>query len=96
MNYPAITRDKIPFEVLKDEEVLTEKEARRSRQTKLLRAAQHNRIFYSKATIVFETWDGPKEVSANIWEVTDKNVLLKGGVNIPVCCIRDVVIESDN
>ena len=96
MSYQAISREKIPFEFLKKDEVLAEAGERKVRREKLQKALQHNRLFYSKATIVFDTMEGTRSVDANIWEVTDNNVLLKGGVTIPVCCIRDVIMESRN
>jgi hypothetical protein len=76
--------------------VLDEPAAKESRKNKLQKAAKQNKLFYSKAKIVFDTTEGTKEVFANIWEVTDNNVLLKGGINIPVCCIRDVLLENEN
>lgn len=96
MSYPVISREKIPYEFLKKNEVLTEPGERKVRGEKLQKALQHNRLFYSRATIVFDTMEGTRKVDANIWEVTDNNVLLKGGVTIPVCCIRDVMMESEN
>ncbi|MCY7408788.1 MAG: hypothetical protein LH473_00815 [Chitinophagales bacterium] len=96
MTYPAITKEQIPYQLLIHNEVLTEAEEKQLRKNKLLKAVQQNKLFYSKAKIVFDTAEGTKEVLANIWEVTDNNVMLKGGINIPVCCIRDVFLENNN
>lgn len=94
-NY-SITKEQIPFELMSKEEVLENPDAQKHRKNQLQKAANHNRLFYSKAKIVFQTMEGNKEVFANIWEVTDNHVMLKGGINIPVRCIHEVIVESGN
>jgi len=94
MSRSAISKDQIPFELLRKEDVLESIADKKKRRDQLMKAAQHNRLFYAKARIIFDTVDETKEVNANIWEVTDNHVVLKGGITIPVCCIREVFIES--
>lgn len=43
-----------------------------------------------KVRIVFEDVEGKKAVHTTIWGVTEKNVLLKGGRNIPVHRIHTI------
>ncbi len=95
MSYPAISKEQIPFQLISNDEVLKNAAQQKNRREQLQKAFMQNRLFYSKATIVFQTLGGRKEVSANIWEVTDNHVMLKGGINIPVQCIYDVVIEEN-
>ena len=95
MSHPAILKEQIPFELLNKVEVLEHLEDQKKRKDQLLKAAHHNRLFYTKAKIIFDTATDTKQVRANIWEVTDNYVLLKGGINIPVCCIREVELESE-
>jgi len=96
MQIQAIAKEQIPFELLRHAEVLDTAGAQLVRKHQLQKAVHHNRLFYSKARIVFETIEGRKEVSSNIWEITDNNVMLKGGISIPVCCILEVVQESES
>lgn len=92
---PLISAEQIPHELLCKDDVLTDQQLRRQRIQQLQQAARRNRMFYSKALICFETVEGPKRVHAHIWEVTDAYLVLKGGINLPISCVREVSI-SDN
>ncbi|MCS6916300.1 MAG: hypothetical protein RMK52_00365 [Chitinophagales bacterium] len=92
---PVISADQIPQELLCKEDVFADQALRRKRIQQLQQAARRNRMFYSKAIICFETLSGPKQVCAHIWEVTDTYLILKGGINLPIACVREVSI-SDN
>ncbi|MFI5134827.1 MAG: hypothetical protein ACHQD9_03135 [Chitinophagales bacterium] len=94
MQTHIVTKEQIPQQKLKREDVLATKEARKNREESLRRAAQFNRNAYSKARIIFDTIDATLEVVAHVWEITDKNVLLQGGITLPVSCIRDVSLED--
>ena len=96
MSNQSIPKEQIPFLLWSKDEVLHNPDQQKSRKDQLQKAQQHNRMFYSKAKIVFESTEGIKEVSANIWEVTDNHVMLKGGINIPVKSILEVLLESEN
>lgn len=63
------------------------------RRLMLQRATQLSHTFYTKTKITFETTEGIKEVFTTIWAVTERNIILKGGVALPVCCIREVIIS---
>jgi len=45
-----------------------------------------------KVKMVFETTTGPVMVETTIWETTESHIELKGGMDIPICCIREVII----
>ena len=45
-----------------------------------------------KVKIVIETTVGPIMVETTVWETTDSHVELKSGLDIPIYCIRDVII----
>ena len=98
MSTTLITKEQIPFQLLSTEEVLAGSIAQKKRKHQLQKAAQLNRLFFCKVKIVFETSEGRKEVTAHILKVTDGQVILKGGISIPVCCICDVIrdIECDD
>lgn len=96
MSTPLITKEQIPFQVLSTKEVLAGSLAQTKRKHQLHKAAQLNRLFYCKVKIVFETSEGKKEVNAHILKITDGQVILKGGISIPVCCICDVFRDSES
>jgi len=95
MSYSVIAKEQIPFCFLSKEDVLENDHQRKRRKDQLQKAAHHNRLFHTRAKIIFDTIDETKEVNANIWEVTDNHVMLKGGINIPVNCVREVILESE-
>lgn len=43
-----------------------------------------------KVKITFEDDNGVKKVETTIWAITDKNILLKRGVLVPICRIHQV------
>ena len=45
-----------------------------------------------KVRMIFETTEGPIMVETTIWDATDSHIELKSGRDIPICCIRDVII----
>jgi hypothetical protein len=46
--------------------------------------------FKGKTVITFETTKGPRAVETTIWSVTDNHLMLKGGVEIPLCSVIDL------
>ncbi len=56
------------------------------------RAINLSKNFYVKAQIVFETEEGLKEVVTTIWAAGEEHIVLKGGISMPICCIRKVTI----
>lgn len=46
--------------------------------------------FKAKATITFNTTDGPKKVNTTVWAVTEKYIQLKNNIHIPIKCIIDI------
>ena len=92
-NPERIAREIIPNLRCINSEVLDCPEAYMQRKLSLQRAAQLSHTFYTKARIVFVTEEGTKEVITTIWAATEKNIILKGGISIPVCCIKEVVMN---
>lgn len=45
-----------------------------------------------KVKMTFETTSGPVQVETTIWDTTDSHIELKGGIDIPICCIREIII----
>ena len=59
-------------------------------RSKLTDAQRLGNEFKSKASIVFNTVDGPLRVETTVWSVTDKYVQIKSGVLIPLAAILEV------
>ena len=94
MPYTIVAKEQIPDQLFKAQDVLQNPEAQKMRMMQLHRAFELNRKGYSKARIVFETIIETLEVIDHVWEITDVNVLLKGGITLPIACIREVSIAG--
>ncbi|TKC06607.1 hypothetical protein FA048_15485 [Pedobacter polaris] len=46
--------------------------------------------FKAKATIEFNTTEGPKRVYTTVWSVTEKYIQLKNNIHIPIKCVIDI------
>jgi len=73
-------------------EVLKLKEAITSRMLDLERATALGNVEHNKIKITFEDSEGLKQVETTIWATTDKRIILKGGVVIPIIRIHEVKI----
>ena len=73
-----------------DNEVLASKDAIKIRQSNLERALKLGNLEHNKIKIVFEDADGIKQVETTVWGVTDKRVILKQGVLIPIHRIHEI------
>ena len=49
--------------------------------------------YYDNVRILFNTEDGEREVVSRIWARTDKFVVLKGGMFIPIGSVIDIILE---
>ena len=73
-----------------ENEVLKSKEDIMTRARNLERALKLGNLQYSKIKIVFEDTQGIKQVETTIWGVTDKRIILKHGMLIPIHCIHEI------
>lgn len=73
-----------------DNEVLSSKDAIKIRQADLDRALKLGNLEHNKIKIVFEDSEGLKQVETTVWGVTDKRVILKQGVLIPIHRIHEI------
>lgn len=60
------------------------------RVSNLERALKLGNLEHSKIKIIFEDSEGVKQVNTTVWGVTDKRVILKQGVVIPIHRILQV------
>jgi hypothetical protein len=75
-----------------DEEVLLTIEDINHRQYEAERAMKLGNYFKDKVKIVFEDYDGIKMVDTTIWGITDKRLLLKRGLMIPIQRVHEIII----
>ena len=71
-------------------EVLMSPQSIAERQRELNRAMSLGNLEHSKISIYFEDETSPKVVVTTVWAVTDKRVILKQGVVIPIHRIHSV------
>ena len=72
------------------EEVLVNSEAMEQRRIALERAVVLGNTYKGKTKIIFEDTDGIKQIETHIWGLTDKRVILKQGIVIPINRIHEV------
>ena len=73
-----------------NEEVLSGTEAIEARRKNLEQAVVLGNTYKGKTKIVFEDGAGIKQVETHIWGLTDKRVILKQGIVIPIHRIHEV------
>ncbi len=71
-------------------EVLTSTDEIKVRYSNLERALKLGNLEHNKIKIVFEDEQGLKQVETTVWGVTDKRVILKQGVLIPIHRIHEI------
>ncbi len=86
-----IEKEKIANLTFPDTEVLTTADAKKIRTASLDRAMKLGNIEHNKIKIIFEDTEGVKTVETTVWGVTDKRVILKQGVTIPIHRIYEVI-----
>ena len=71
-------------------EVLSDDAARKERLQMLLIGLTLGNGQRRKVKIIFEDNEGVKQVETTIWAVTEKNVILKQGVCVPIHRVHEV------
>lgn len=86
----AIEKESIRDLKFPDNEVLSSEDDIKNRMANLERALTLGNLEHNKIKIVFEDAEGLKQVETTVWGVTDKRVILKQGVLIPIHRIHDI------
>ena len=73
-------------------EVLSLSEERAERRYRAEKAMKLGNYFKDKVKIVFEDVEAVKMVETTVWGVTEKNLLLKRGITIPLNRIHEIII----
>ena len=74
-----------------EEDVLTSKDDLKLRAASLDRALKLGNLEHNKIKIIFEDATGLKQVETTVWGVTDKRVILKQGVVIPIHRVYEII-----
>ena len=88
----SIDKENISGLKFPDTDVLKNKDDIKMRVTHLERALKLGNLEHNKIKIVFEDNEGIKQVDTTVWGVTDKRVILKQGVVIPIHRIHEVKV----
>jgi hypothetical protein len=73
-------------------EVLLDKEKIQERESNLKRALTLGNLERTKTRIFFEDAQTCRVVETTVWGVTDKRIILKHGVVIPICRVHAISI----
>lgn len=82
--FELIEKEKIESLKFPQDEVLKDKELIKERELELNRALALGNLEHTKIKIYFEDDSSRKLVETTVWGVTDKRVILKQGVVIPI------------
>ena len=86
----SIEKENISGLKFPDTDVLKSDEEIKNRFSNLERALKLGNLEHNKIKIIFEDSEGVKQVNTTVWGVTDKRVILKQGVVIPIHRIYEV------
>jgi hypothetical protein len=82
--FESIEKEKIETLKFPHDEVLTDANLIKERESELNRALSLGNLEHTKIKIYFEDDQSRKLVETTVWGVTDKRVILKQGVVIPI------------
>ncbi len=91
--HERVTKEKIPQLHFVSVPMITDESELKRIKHNLELATDMCQSFYTKTRIIFETREGTKEVLTTIWAATDNHILLKGGISIPMNCVRNVIVS---
>jgi len=86
----SIKKEDISHLLFPHGEVLLGQEVIEHRKTLLERSVVLGNTFKGKTRILFEDSDGMKQIETHIWGLTDKRLILKHGIVIPIHRIHEV------
>jgi hypothetical protein len=79
--------------IFKNEDTMYIQEQVKSRDQKLYMAMLMGNNYHDNVRILFNTEDGEREIVSRIWARTDKFVVLKGGMFIPIGAVIDIILD---
>jgi hypothetical protein len=91
-NFELVEKEKIESMRFPSIEVLLDVASKTEREQNLSRALTLGNLEHSKIKIYFEDEGGKKIVETTVWGVTDKRIILKQGVVIPIHRVHAIQI----
>ena len=88
-----VEKESIPSFQFDYREVLDSEEARARREAQLMRAISMGNTYRRKVNITFATVEGLKTVRTTIWASTRTQLILKNGIHIPLCTVKELELE---
>lgn len=85
-----VLKEEVPHLNFPNAEVLSAPETMEKRRKDLEQAVVLGNTYKGKTKIVFEDSEGVKQIETHIWGLTDKRVILKQGIVIPIHRIHEV------
>ena len=85
-----ITKEEIRHLHFPHHEVLSDHHAIELRKTHLEKSVVLGNTYKSKSKLIFEDSEGMRQIETHIWGLTEKWVILKHGITIPIRRIHDV------
>ncbi|CAG0965385.1 hypothetical protein FLAV_00932 [Flavobacteriales bacterium] len=85
-----VEKEQIPQCKFPSKEVINDEAARKERLQTLFTGLTLGNGHRRKVKIIFEDSEGLKQVETTIWAVTEKNVILKQGVCVPIHRVHKV------
>ena len=82
--FKTIDKEDIALLKFPKTDVLDDEDEMKTRMSDINRALSLGNLEHSKIKIFFEDDESKKKVDTTVWAVTDKNVMLKQGVMIPI------------
>ena len=82
--FKIIDKEDIAFLKFPKTDVLDDVDEIKTRISDINRALSLGNLEHSKIKIFFEDTESKKIVNTTVWAVTDKNIILKQGVMIPI------------
>lgn len=86
-----IDKDQVEKLRFPQNEILTVAEDFDRRVSELNRALTLGNVHHNKVKIIFSDSEGLKMVETTIWAVTEKLIILKSGMTIPINRIKEIV-----
>jgi uncharacterized protein (UPF0248 family) len=87
-----IQKEEIANLLFPSTEVLQSSDKINNRRLELERATTLGNAEHGKIKIIFEDKEGLKKVETTIWATTENNIVLKGGVFIPIHRIHELSV----
>ena len=92
-NAKKLDNDQILKVAFKNDNNMSVQENINMKDQKLYMAMLMGNNYYNNVRIIFNTEEGESEIVSRIWARTDKVIVLRGGVFIPINSVVDIILD---